>query len=213
MAEDQHAAKRRRFTSNIATLKVGPSLEKISVHETLLRDNSEFFQGALERKWENGQPREIELATDEINVVTAYVDYLYSKSVKVDRTEAGHTDFNFLAHLYCFGEEILDSGFCDAVMTALLAHIDQRNKKGGFTYPGEEMVNIVYNNTAADSLMRRFLVDMFAQRANSNNWASIGDVPPQFQKNLLDELFKVRPAPGPHGPVSPHLGKWLKAKK
>ncbi|KAF2167900.1 hypothetical protein M409DRAFT_22047 [Zasmidium cellare ATCC 36951] len=173
---------------------------------------SKILQSRPREKVEEGQTREIELPTDHDDVVAAYIEYLYAKSLTVDRTIEGRTDFHLLARLYCFGEKVLDDAFCNAVMANMVAGMDSRDVMGEFSYPTVEAIRIVYEGTPAGSPMRRFVIEMYAQRM-SKDWASVEGAPVEFMVELVGEMCRVRSAPGPHGPVGRRVGKWLKEKK
>lgn len=151
-----------------------------------MQDNSPFFKAALSKKWNEGteRPCTIELPKDQVDIVAAYVDYLYVDDIKAEKTI-----FSWLAHLYCFGEKIQDDGFCDALLLAI------RSGAGpGRFSPGIDTVNIIYAGTPKNAPMRRFLVELYAQRATAvsqfpENTCS------EFLRDLVVAMCNVRPAP------------------
>lgn len=156
----------------------------------------------------------MELPTDEVDVVAAYIEFLYSKSVAVDKLDNGATDHALLVRLYCFGEKILDDSSCDAVISAMVSGIDQKANDGSYILPNIEQVRTIYDGTVSGCPLRRFVVEIHAQRMSSK-WSMEGwaKAPNEFMVDLITEMCKIKSAPGPHGPVFPRLATWLKAKK
>lgn len=132
----------------------------------------------------------------------------------MDILDGDATDFVLMARLYCVGEKILDDGSCDAIMSATICDMDERNHAGRIAYPYHEAIDGIYQGTLPDSPMRRFVVDMYAQRMKPN-WHPMGAAqkPNEFMQDLPDDICKIRPALGPHGSKFPRSGTWLKAEK
>lgn len=60
------------------TVLVGPTKEKFTVYENLLRASSQFFRAALNKQWVEGQLRTIEFPEEEPAVFELFVDWLTS---------------------------------------------------------------------------------------------------------------------------------------
>lgn len=106
-------------------LEVGANKTTVISHEDNLRQTSSFFCAALDKQWRESTSGKIKLLKDETNVVTAYVDWLYSKTVTEavsrDDPEAGlQPDFAFLGKLYV---KIQDDHFADAVLCQILKQL------------------------------------------------------------------------------------------
>lgn len=108
-ASTEKKTKKKRYTSNIITLKPGEGHDAITIHEDILRDHSPFFKAALDKKWLDGATREIKLPDDTAEVVAAYVDWLYSRRLELDvpKDTKGRPEpeSELVARLYCFGEK------------------------------------------------------------------------------------------------------------
>ncbi|EME41218.1 hypothetical protein DOTSEDRAFT_55104 [Dothistroma septosporum NZE10] len=115
-----YANKKKRYTSNIITLKPPIGKNSIKTHEDLLRDHSPFFKTALDQEWKHGAKREIKLPDDSAKVVTTYVDWLYKEQIYIDPVGDGQPDNVLYIRLYCFGEKIHLDEFCDATLTQML---------------------------------------------------------------------------------------------
>ena len=111
-----------RYTTNgksspegeAVTVIVGPEKRKFSVHETLLRSNSAFFEAALKKDWKEGMHRTVTLPEEDADTFYIYVQWLYLE--KFPRQPAAFQGYPILAKLYGLGETIIDTNLQDRVI-------------------------------------------------------------------------------------------------
>jgi hypothetical protein len=66
------------------TILVGPTEHAIIAHGNFISRRSEFFKAALRKEGAAGQTRVIKLPDEELQVVTHYFSYSYSKCLPTD---------------------------------------------------------------------------------------------------------------------------------
>jgi hypothetical protein len=140
----------------------------IIVHESVLRGSSDFFRAALEKQWQEGRERKIHLPEDRLEVVEAYVEWLYSQKVTSMSGKATSDivenempmEHEHIARLYVFGEKVQDDDFCDAALAMFLALIG-RNFDGDHYLPSSGAILIIYNGTSDGSPIRKLLVHIW----------------------------------------------------
>lgn len=214
---------RRRFTGQTFTLRVGANagaVEEFSVHEVVLKETSGFFQAAVKKEWKEGSQRIIDMPEDTPEVVSVYVDWLYSDRIypktgelPVDAGTHG-AESEHLAKLYVFGEKIQDDCFCDAVVTALTKHIDRKTSSGRFG-PSNEAVKVMMEGTARNSPGRRLMLELLA-KCVSGQWIQVNrgsfEAIPGLLADLVVEIMGIRDAHTNMPDVFPQRKKWFKKK-
>lgn len=160
------------------------------MHETLLREASEFFASAVKEEWKEGQKQRIPLPDDSASVVDLYLQWLYTRRIiireglveeqkvakeeKEDEEEGGEKkeeegeeegkdghEFDVLTGAFVFGEKVQDGDFKDAVVDALIHTVAAPDEKGVRWYPTAQSVDRAYTGTPEGSPIRRLLVDMY----------------------------------------------------
>jgi hypothetical protein len=155
--------------------------ETFHVHKDVL-NQSPFFNNALKPEWtamRDGRPIEI---PDHMPVIFEMYDkWLYSH-VLVETTNT-----IALAHMYVLGEEMLDTHFQDAVISAIMSNCATHS-----IYPVGAQIDIIYTGTTATSPARKLLVDFFLH-AGGKEWVLDRDHasnrPADFVNDLLTALM------------------------
>lgn len=179
-------------------LEVGTDKTTVTSHEDNLRQTSPFFRAALDKQWKENTSGEIKLPEDETDVVTAYVDWLYSKTVSEaicrDNCEGElQPDFNFLISLYVFAEKVQDDRFADAALCQMLEQMDLGKKEAW--YPGQPALARAYEGTPDGSPLRRLLACVWAKYL-SPSWFGLGEVyPMEFMVDLAKQFSEFRGIP------------------
>ncbi|KAF2167897.1 hypothetical protein M409DRAFT_53847 [Zasmidium cellare ATCC 36951] len=208
---DERPAKRRRFTSDIVTIIVGTdNVETFTTHTEVLKKHSPFFKAALDKKWQEGQSLQIELAEDEVEVVEAYLGWLYDGKIDPPtspRKAKADTTFPFMARLYVFGEKIQDTAFCNSVMDAITSILDAPEWE--ILMPAFESVKILYDGTAEDSPARKFFASYYQQNLGLAADAPASELHPEFARDLLS-LYSLQEPTVDYTPVFPQREKWYK---
>ncbi|KAM3421414.1 hypothetical protein BST61_g1808 [Cercospora zeina] len=192
MAESEaDAAKRKRYNSQIITLKVGKESETLTIHEDNLRQSSPFFRAALDKHWKEGTTDEIVIPEDDIKVVSEYVDWLY-RAICMEHCadENGNypsEQWKTLAKLYVFGEKVQDARFSNAVLARMLDYIDNT----GF-FPGECAIQTVYEGTPVGSPVRQMFARMWVSEAEQHWFDSTEEYPEEFMMDLAMQLIGLR---------------------
>jgi hypothetical protein len=191
----------------LITLKAGgDSGTTLTVHETIIKENSPFFCAALDKKWKEGQLREIELPEDQPKTVSAYVEWLYSKNIDVVSTQKlddkdRNLQFDNLAALYVFGEKIQNTRFKNAAITAILT---AREGPGEADKPSANpdvvAVKTIYDGTMAESLARKLMVHIYVE-GGWNDWTKKDSAQhhPDFLLDLVRAFMDKRSPPSLRG--------------
>lgn len=182
-------------------LRVGPNLEILSVHQSLLCKSSEFFKRVLKPEcamWRE-DPNTIDLPDDPVDAVLLYTRWLYHEVLMElcapeDQSDASRSFksekiFLSLATAYVFGETVMDPRFKNAVVLKFLEAIDVFN-----WLPGPTCAAIVYGGTAEGSSMRRLLSDIVACDARSHSsWVTeIKEYPRELLNDALIAMAEKR---------------------
>lgn len=192
---------RCRFTGETFKLRVGPRIgcEEFSVHEVVLKETSGFFQAVVKKEWKEGSERVIELPEDTPEVVSAYVDWLYSDKIfprtgELPADAVMHArESDHLAKLYVFGEKNQDDAFCDAVITAWARHLDTKIA-GKYYYFASDCIASLYAGTSSSSPARKFVVQLFVKYGrkqwlqNDETFMRVGLL--DFFRDVAIEQFK-----------------------
>ncbi|KAK4495748.1 hypothetical protein PRZ48_013016 [Zasmidium cellare] len=205
----ERPAKRRRFTSDIVTLKVGESKsETFTIHADTLKQHSPFFKAALDKKWREGQSLQVDFPEDEPDTIEAYLGWLHDG--KVEAPESPGTDdltFPFLAKLYVLGEKIQDNAFCNSVIDKITEVLDSPEWED--SSPGFSSSNIIYDGTPDDSPARTLFAFYFLHYGNFKKDESMDRLHPAFLRDIL-VLHSSRKDPTPNAPLSPKRQEWHK---
>ncbi|CAK1360059.1 unnamed protein product [Cercospora beticola] len=131
MGDEMRAAKKRRIMNNIITITVGgDNGEEFMIHDFLLKENSKFFEAALDRQWKEGQEKKIALPDDDPEVFAVYAGWLFTGKIaskdekpldEFTRADVEH-EHPLQAKLYVLGEKLIDDKFCDCALKAWAEH-------------------------------------------------------------------------------------------
>lgn len=179
-------------------IAVGPQGEISSVHEKLIRKSSPFFDKALSGAWQESRERTVRLPEDEPEIFAIYVHWLYYGTVPVvcdETVEMKGVEYLNLAKAYTLGDKLMDVGFQDATIDAIVDASQVGLADGSLWYPGMQIVQYVYHNTKESASIRTMLVDMFLM-AGTGTWLretkDRSTVPQPFLFELAAELLDLR---------------------
>lgn len=152
------------------------------VHKTLICHNSRFFNGALDKKCEEGKTGVINMAEDNPEVFVLYVSWLYGQSLYLSggpiysatsTTPMNHWDvYENWTSAFVFGDRILDDDFCDAIVDATLRYAENTT-----VWPSWQLEKIL-KICPVESPPHRLMIDVFVYRANST-WIKMGELSPR----------------------------------
>lgn len=154
----------RHTHNDLVTLLVGPEQTKLVAVGHLLTQNSEFFQTALKKEWEEGQTRVIKMPMEDATLVTQYLDFAYAAKLRSHCIEEPYDfepdagEYENLCELYLFGERVLDVNARNAIVTELIRLVDLLDAECHL--PGNACIDTIYAGTPAGHPARRLMVDL-----------------------------------------------------
>lgn len=170
---------RARFTGSIVTIQVGGDHStRFSVHEPIIKADSEFFKLALDKKWREGQELAVQLPEDDLDTFAAYVEWLYARQTTV-------ATFGELAGMYVLGNKIQSPDFCKAIISKMVGLAN--TQKGT---PDVEVINTIFEGTPTKSAARRLMVEMW--RLNGSTLAKLGQ---EYHSDFVMDLAQALLAP------------------
>jgi hypothetical protein len=179
------------------TVEVGAGKIKFRVFEAVIRKSSTFFDNAMKRDWATSrpEPRLIDLTDQDPEIFKIYLHWLYFKTFPTVLTEnsatntTSNTEFVTLGKCYVMGEMLMDIGFKNAVLDALLDSITNQPYYEA-RFPGQHAIGIIYDGTLEGAPARRLLVDLWVTEA-TENWAEYmtSDMPAAFTQDLARALL------------------------
>ncbi|KAF7187802.1 hypothetical protein HII31_10702 [Pseudocercospora fuligena] len=203
-------AKRMKYSGDFVTIRVGigAAQETLPIHEHMIKEKSQFFRAAFDRKWKEGQSREVELPEDDPNVVHDYLDWLYGGSVQSAPMSKSFS-YSPLVKRYLFGEKVLDDSFCNAVMRAICEKCDHHDEDGKRRFPGPQARKLIYENTLPGSLTRQFVVFVTTE-SGSVEWLHGSIDHPDFLLELAKALLASKPQAASTSTLLPQVDRWMK---
>lgn len=103
----------------------------------------------------------ITLANDSFENVTYYLHWAKSDGEIACTGEKGHDEeFDFLVHLYCFGEKYGDKAFKKSVIDAFFAKTGTLTKDNKCWVPPLKATTYLFEHTPADSPLRKLVKDI-----------------------------------------------------
>ncbi|KAF2874076.1 hypothetical protein BDV95DRAFT_565353 [Massariosphaeria phaeospora] len=181
------------FSTSVITVRVGKPEQLFTIHESLLRSSSFFFDSALKDGWKENEQKAISLPSVIPEIFTVYVKWLYTgqffltrdgddRVVKDDATgkilKRNSTEWWRWKACYELADFIQDSDFKDACVDVAL----ELMKSIGYCM---QMGNLIYHLSVEGSPARKFAVDIavckfrvhgFEELAKKGNSEYIGDV-------------------------------------
>lgn len=141
----------------------GEETKAFVAHKNLLIHHSEFFKAALDGNWAESKDRKVTLPEEFPEYFAMFVQFLYNGQIHSARDGDSYTDANgktkdrewgTLAKAWAMGQRLLSTTYCDAVVDALLAKINE-----GQYFP-TGLYSVAYKVGRGDSAMRKLLVDV-----------------------------------------------------
>jgi hypothetical protein len=151
-----------------------------SVHESVLRSNSPYFERALRADWEEGRRGEVHLGNFDPNAFEIYARWAYTGRVLIEIEQT------YLWKLcYELGQYVCDSDFNDALMDILLDGMTQQKR-----YYPNFLYEVMYKMPRKDSPHRRLAVDVFLLGLRSDHHTDSSWMP-DFTNTGLDFVRDV----------------------
>ena len=155
----------RSFSSVPVLVTVGEAKQHFYVHEPLLRASSQFFDAALNKQWQEGQTRVVDLPESDPETFKIYANWLYSGTLLVDdelAVPAAEKDiWDLMVKAYILGDRLCDKDFKDAV-TDGAAQECLREYEGETFAIGPEPCRWLFGNSTPGVSFRRLIVRYLA---------------------------------------------------
>lgn len=135
--------------SGMVTLIAGPSKTRLKAHIVLLSYSSSFFNAAFYSSFKEAEQNEIELPEEDEKDLAAFVHWTFTGDVLTsheDMRKIKYPDVIIPVRLWILGDRLLAPKFCNDSPHVLCHAIDG---------PSATVVEYVYSNTAANSLLRK----------------------------------------------------------
>ncbi|CBX98816.1 hypothetical protein LEMA_P080550.1 [Plenodomus lingam JN3] len=142
-----------------------PDYTKFTIHETLIRKSSLFFEAALGRKWREAEDRIVKLPTLEAGDFRVYIQWLYTGRLHVvPATEVDSLlDIATLAQAHLLGDYLQDTNYQDHAMDLMIEWYRKSSTKTVQAFADARAAGL-YERTAEHGGLRRFLVDVIVWR-------------------------------------------------
>jgi len=184
---------------DLITVEVSDAQVRYSVIESAIRKSSKFFDNAMKPEWADSRPdpRVVDLSDEDVEIFEVYLHWLYFKTLPtVCMDDIGRSsEYLLLAECYIMGEKIMDTGFKNAVLEAL---VDKERSPPfyGSRLPSKGAICIIYEGTREGSPARRLLVDMWAASAGEKCAQHIDEFLPhsfvlELSRALLVNVYKA----------------------
>ena len=130
------------------------------------------------------------------------MQHLYTGKIHLERTttvqELGRNwkkedfpEYTALAKLYVFGEYVQDVCLRNCVISAFVARISELVGTYSY-YPCSATINIIYSGTAEGSMIRKFLVDVYARQGTAEWIEEPENLSLEFTRDLARALYTLR---------------------
>ena len=157
------------FTSAFAqhgtvTLLIGSEEQPLVAHESYLTKNSEFFEAAMKKEWAEGQTRVIKLPEDDVETMSNYLTFAYSRDLPTSKVAKGASratvdDWKSLTRLYVLGERTLDKCIRNAVVREIERLSTTPDEKGDTGFMPAAASNMLFDGTPEGSPIRQMIID------------------------------------------------------
>jgi hypothetical protein len=165
------------------------------VPESLLTEQSEFFQAACRNEWKEGTSRIIKLPDVEPDIFSLYLFWVHRGKLAVrhewdPRDEDWYTHANFaqtrLIKLWILADRLADIRLRNATMDEMIAAVGRLSDEYNFDLFTPDMTNVVWSATTPGRPLRRLLLDFRI----SDVWVedveeNMDEFHPEFLKELM----------------------------
>ena len=128
------------------------------MHKELICHHSHFFRGAFSGGFEEAEAGAISLPEDDVEVFKVFERWLYTEDFHCSTGTSNV--YLHLAKVYCFGDKVGIRALKHGALDALRENVLNAND-----VPIEsDLTNFVWQNTVAQSSLRKLLVDLFTYR-------------------------------------------------
>ncbi|KAH7382019.1 hypothetical protein BKA64DRAFT_218554 [Cadophora sp. MPI-SDFR-AT-0126] len=168
---------------------IGGDYEKQSfkVHKNYICHYSPFFEAALNGPFIEGQTQEVDLTDTPPFIFGTFVNWLYTQKI-INRSGKLPSCIS-LSALWILADKLLVPSLQNQALSALNA----RRVLDG-TRLDSSMFNHVYENTASDSPLRRYIVDS-CSKGSRGPIMTLENYPPRLLVDIINEMRAVSVEP------------------
>lgn len=171
----------------------GKTSEEVSVHGSLLLNQTRKFQRFLQPQWDTKTTFTIPIGNFRASTVELYKEWLYSHNIYSETPaadQAQDSEYIDLIEAYVMGAHFEDACFQNAVTNAMIEKI-----AAGHTLH-VQMPSMVYARTTPGSALRKLLIDVYAWFGGAEwldgSTESHSALHPEFLLDLCKTLFEMR---------------------
>jgi hypothetical protein len=182
------------LTGRTIEVVVGKPPQTFHDHERVICASSAYFKLVMGSRGKEAKARKVCLDEAIPSNFEVYDHSLYRGTLLMDFGSKGM--WARLARACVLGEKLQDRNFSDAVMEEMLVACRKTQPDGRAYGPGKQIVTFIYANTPDSSVVRQFLVDVWASTEHVLRWltesADNDDLPKPFVYGLAIALAKGR---------------------
>lgn len=167
----------------------GDNLKTYAIYSSTLTTRSLFFRKALSGPWKEAEERVVHLPEDNVRTFELYLHFIYNNEFACISNppddQYGRTERGALARLYVLCEKLQDPRSKNFIVKALSDSIYKVLSDNHCRETETEVLDILYKGTIKGSLVRRMVVDIFAQGVPSKSISIMIDkCPGEFLQEL-----------------------------
>jgi hypothetical protein len=181
----------------------GSKQQNFVVHEPVLMNRSLFFKKALSGTWTEAKERLVNLPEDDPSIFQIYVHLLYTNHIavvsdkKTPHGENGVQERLELAKLYMLADKLQDVDTKNKALATFIASCLGSPSRHIVTLISSGTVQALYNGTPTGSLARKFLVNLYTEKATGETIKAgkeqhMGLLPAEFTLELLANTLDKR---------------------
>ncbi|KAF2444475.1 hypothetical protein P171DRAFT_360502 [Karstenula rhodostoma CBS 690.94] len=175
-----------------AIVGVGQDQQSFWVDTARICERSRFFKNAMQSPWKESSTQIVRLPDCNPEIFAMYLELVYTDKVAcnpiAENNLDSETDFRELFELYVLCDHHMDSTSKNLVLAAAIED----------TYvPNHDDVAYAYENTVSGSPLRKWLADLYAERACSVHMeaGSLDDFPKEFLFDVVCTTIANRDEP------------------
>lgn len=163
---------------------VGRAEERFTIHKEIICARSKFSRAACTERWLEGQQKTVRLPEISQVAFQHYVDWIYTNDLALQDITQG---FLPSVMLYLLGSYLDDMKFRNKSMELLVAVDDKLVE----THPSCMSRQLIWENTAPNSLLRKWLIENTARRSSRCLTKNYTEVPIELWQQVVVKLKQM----------------------
>ena len=172
---------------------MGEADQKFLFHRDMLSDMAPFFKAALESGFKEAEEALITMPEDTTSTIELFRLWAYGGIILDTNEDIEAVPWDHLIRLYIFADRYDLPDLQNAVMDAI------NTKVNDTSIIPTGYLHLIYDNTNTSSPLRRWIIDLSAQRGTVDTWFEpenseddLDKYPPLFMKNLAAEMYRLK---------------------